>query len=214
MLVALALFAFLLGSIPFGVLISRMKGVDIFSVGSGNIGATNVNRAIGPKWGMVVLLLDVAKGFIPGILTHTLIQNQPLGLDNQLWTFVIGCVAVLGHMYSPWIGFRGGKGIATVLGASLAAIPLTALLAAVVMIVVTATTRYVSLGSILAVIATIPISMFVSHDSRQLLPVSIVVGAFIIYKHRSNVQRLMNGTENKLEFKKNKQPNPPEVEEK
>ncbi len=212
MLVALAVFAFLLGSIPFGVIVSRMKGVDIFSVGSGNIGATNVNRAIGPKWGMVVLLLDVAKGFVPGILTHILIQNQPFGLDNQLWTFVIGCVAVLGHMYSPWIGFRGGKGIATVLGASLAAIPLTALLAAVVMIVVVVTTRYVSLGSIMAVIATIPISMFVSHDSRQLLPVSILVGAFIIFKHRSNIQRLLNGTESKLQFKKSPPSNPTDEE--
>lgn len=202
MLFALALFAFLLGSIPFGVLICKAKGIDIFAVGSGNIGATNVVRAVGPKLGGLVFALDVLKGLIPGVLAKVLIHDQPFGLHIQTLSFMAGCIAILGHMYSPWIGFKGGKGIATGLGAMLAAMPLTALGAMVVMVAVTWPTRYVSLGSIIAGLSTIPISMLIVKDSPQVLPILILFNFFVIYKHRANIQRLLNGTENKFGFKK------------
>ncbi|MBI1334651.1 MAG: glycerol-3-phosphate 1-O-acyltransferase PlsY [Armatimonadetes bacterium] len=203
MLIALAVLAFLLGSIPFGVIICKAKGVDIFKVGSGNIGATNVVRAVGPTLGGLVFLLDVAKGFVPGILAHFLIQGEPLGLNIQVWSFIFGAVAMLGHMFSPWIGFKGGKGVATGLGAVLASIPQTGLLAMVVMIIVTVPTRYVSLGSIVAALSVIPISALVVHDSPQMRPFLVILAVFVVYRHRSNIKRLLNGTENKFNFRKN-----------
>jgi glycerol-3-phosphate acyltransferase PlsY len=210
---ALALFAFLLGSIPFGVIICKAKGVDIFSVGSGNIGATNVVRAVGPVLGGLVLLLDVLKGLIPGILATVLIHDQPFGIHAQTLSFLAGCIAILGHMFSPWIGFKGGKGIATGLGAMLAAMPLTALGALVVMLLVTAPTRYVSLGSIIAGLSTIPISIFIAKDSRQVLPILIVFNVVVIYKHRANIIRLLNGTENKFGFKKSEDSDRGEIDD-
>jgi len=201
-LIALAVLAFFLGSIPFGVIVSRAKGVDIFSVGSGNIGATNVVRALGPFFGTLVFLLDVAKGFVPAILGHFLVHGQPLGIEGQVWSFLLGCVAMIGHMYSPWIKFKGGKGVATGLGATLASMPLTALGAMVVMLAVTVTTRYVSLGSIIAGLSTIPISYFLVKDTPQVLPLLVLLNLFVIYKHRANIQRLRNGTESKFRFRK------------
>ena len=203
MLIALAIFAFLLGSIPFGVIVSRAKGVDIFSVGSGNIGATNVIRAVGPVLGIFVFVLDVLKGFIPGLLAHFFIKDQPFGIDGQTWSFILGSIAIVGHMFSPWIRFKGGKGIATGLGAMLASIPLTGLLALVVMIPVTAVSGFVSLGSIIAALSTIPLSHFVANDSPQVLPILILFNVVVIAKHRSNIARILNGTENKFRFKKN-----------
>ena len=202
MLFALAVLGFFLGSIPFGVIVSRAKGVDIFSVGSGNIGATNVVRALGPVFGTLVFLLDVVKGYVPGLLGHFFIHGDPYGIDRQVWYFVLGCFAMIGHMYSPWIKFKGGKGIATGLGATLSSMPATGLTALLVMILVTALTRYVSLGSIVAGLATIPISYFLVKDSPQVLPVLAVLNVFVIYKHRANIRRLRNGTENKFRFRK------------
>jgi glycerol-3-phosphate acyltransferase PlsY len=202
-LIALAVFAFFLGSIPFGVIICRAKGVDIFAIGSGNIGATNVVRAVGPFLGFVVFFLDVAKGLLPGLLSKVVMHDQPFGIDSQTWAFILGSVAIIGHMFSPWIQFKGGKGIATGLGAMLSSIPLTGLLALVVMIPVTAVSRYVSLGSIIAALSTIPISHFVSKDSPQVMPILILFNIVVIVKHRSNIGRILNGTESKFRFKKN-----------
>jgi glycerol-3-phosphate acyltransferase PlsY len=211
-LIALAVFAFFLGSIPFGVIICRAKGVDIFAIGSGNIGATNVVRAVGPFLGFVVFFLDVAKGLIPGLLSKIVMPDQPFGIDGQTWSFILGSVAIIGHMFSPWIRFKGGKGIATGLGAMLSSIPLTGLLALVVMIPVTAVSRYVSLGSIIAALSTIPISHFVSKDSPQVMPILILFNIVVIVKHRSNIGRIINGTESKFRFKKNDdEPKKPEL---
>ena len=208
MLIALLVFAFLLGSIPFGVIICRAKGVDIFSIGSGNIGATNVVRAVGPVLGGLVLLLDVSKGLIPGLVAHFTMHEGPFGLQAQVWSFVLGCVAIVGHMFSPWIKFKGGKGIATGLGAMLSSIPLTGLAAFIVFTIVTSTCRFVSLGSIIAAISTIPISIFLTHDSLQVLPILILFNFVVIYKHRSNITRILNGTESKFQFRKNDDPEP------
>lgn len=182
--------------------------MDIFSIGSGNIGATNVVRAVGPVLGFLVFFLDVAKGYVPGLVAHLTIRQTLYGIEPQTWSFILGCVAIIGHMFSPWIKFKGGKGIATGLGAMLASIPLTGLLALVVMIIVTSASRFVSLGSAIAGISTIPISIFVAKDSPQVLPILILFNFVIIYKHRSNIARIMNGTENKFRFKKNDDPEP------
>ena len=210
MLFALAIFAFLLGSIPFGVIISKAKGVDIFAVGSGNIGATNAIRAVGPVLGMLVFLLDVAKGFIPATLGRLLITDQPCGIDGQTWSFILGSIAIAGHMFSPWIRFKGGKGIATGLGAMLASIPVTGLLALGVMLLVTVPTRYVSLGSIIAALSTIPISLLVAKDSPQVMPILILFNVVVIVKHRANIARILDGNESKFRFKKNDSPPSPD----
>jgi acyl phosphate:glycerol-3-phosphate acyltransferase len=201
-LILLGTGAYFLGSIPFGMIVARAQGVDIMSVGSGNIGATNVIRALGAKFGLLVFGLDVFKGAIPGILAHFLITQKAYSIDPQAWAFLFGCIAMLGHMFSPFLKFKGGKGIATGLGAALGSIPLTGLLAFALMILITAICRYVSLGSLIAVASTIPISIFIVKDSPQVLPFLSILAVFIFYKHRSNIQRLIQGTESKFTFKK------------
>lgn len=201
-LVGLAIFAFLLGSIPFGMLIARAKGVDIRSVGSGNIGATNVVRALGPKVGLAVFVLDVLKGTIPALIAKQAIQAPVGEVQIQTISMLMGVIAILGHMFSPFIGFKGGKGVATGFGAALGAIPGAALVGLAVISLTVALTRYVSLGSILAAISVPIFSMLVFRDSLQLLPILVVMAAFIIWKHRANIERLRNGTESKFAFKK------------
>jgi acyl phosphate:glycerol-3-phosphate acyltransferase len=201
-LVGLAIFAFLLGSIPFGMLLARAKGVDIRSVGSGNIGATNVVRALGPKVGLAVFVLDVLKGTIPALIAKQAIQAPVGEVQIQTISMLMGVIAILGHMFSPFIGFKGGKGVATGFGAALGAIPGAALVGLAVISLTVALTRYVSLGSILAAIFVPIFSMLVFRDSLQLLPILVVMAAFIIWKHRANIERLRNGTESKFAFKK------------
>ena len=201
-LVGLAIFAFLLGSIPFGMLLARAKGVDIRTVGSGNIGATNVVRALGPKVGLAVFVLDVLKGTIPALIAKQVVQAPVGAVQIQTISMLMGVVAILGHMFSPFIGFKGGKGVATGFGAALGAIPGAALVGLAVISLTVALTRYVSLGSILAAISVPIVSMLVFRDSLQLLPILLVMAAFIIWKHRANIERLRNGTESKFAFKK------------
>ncbi|MDH4388348.1 MAG: glycerol-3-phosphate 1-O-acyltransferase PlsY [Fimbriimonas sp.] len=201
-LVGLAIFAFLLGSIPFGMLLARAKGVDIRTVGSGNIGATNVVRALGPKVGLAVFVLDVLKGTIPALIATQVVQDPVGGVQIQTISMLMGVIAILGHMFSPFIGFKGGKGVATGFGAALGAIPGAALVGLAVISLTVALTRYVSLGSILAAISVPIVSMLVFRDSLQLLPILVVMAAFIIWKHRANIERLRNGTESKFAFKK------------
>ena len=201
-LVGLAIFAFLLGSIPFGMLLARAKGVDIRTVGSGNIGATNVVRALGPKVGLAVFALDVLKGTIPALIAKQAIQAPVGEVQIQTISMLMGVIAILGHMFSPFIGFKGGKGVATGFGAALGAIPGAALVGLAVISLTVALTRYVSLGSILAAIFVPIFSMLVFRDSLQLLPILVVMAAFIIWKHRANIERLRNGTESKFAFKK------------
>jgi glycerol-3-phosphate acyltransferase PlsY len=201
----LAILAFLIGSIPVGLLVARAKGIDITKVGSGNIGATNVVRALGPKVGLFVFVLDALKGALPTYVTSLFVTQQSYGLDTQTWRLLIGVVAILGHMFSPWLKFKGGKGVATGFGAAVGSIPLTALAALGVMIIVTVVSRYVSLASICAAISVLLFSNLVFHDSAQINPILIVMIAFIIWKHRGNIQRLREGTESKFSLKSKKE---------
>lgn len=229
------LLAFLMGSIPFGLWIARIKGVDIRAHGSGNIGATNVYRIIGKKQGLLCLFLDLLKGFVPVVVVLNLIQLEGrspgigLGFLDSLALVLpateqfkvqglhvlCALAAVLGHNYSPWIGFRGGKGIATSAGVVLALMPFALILLAVVFGVVLAATRYVSLASMAGAVA-LPILTHVGarfHKNaegmslweagtwnRPLFFFSLLIAVLAVWKHRSNFVRIMNGTENRIEF--------------
>lgn len=187
--------AYLLGSIPVGVLFARARGIDIRSVGSGNIGATNVMRAMGPAAGVTVFLLDVLKGLLPTLVMRGFTDRQ------ELW-FVTGAAAVVGHCLSPWLGFKGGKGIATSLGAVIGAAPIVAAGAFGVFCVFLAVTRYMSLASLVGVFTAVVLGIVLPGESRWLIPAYAVLFLFIVYRHRSNLKRLRDGTEPKFSFRK------------
>jgi glycerol-3-phosphate acyltransferase PlsY len=202
MIAALLLGSFLLGSIPFGYLVAKSKGIDIRQVGSGNIGATNVTRILGNRLGYSVFALDVAKGLIPGLVARQMIVEPVLGRPPQVWWFFAGMAAFFGHMFCPWLGFKGGKGIATGLGALLGSAPWTALVCFAVFFAVLLPTRYVSLASLVAAVALPIVGLLLPGEARQLVPVYVALSALIFYKHRENIKRLQAGTESKFEFKR------------
>lgn len=218
------LLAFLLGSVPFGLFIARAKGIDIRHHGSGNIGATNVLRVVGKKYGITCLLLDALKGFVPVAIAVNLIRitgrpvQVPLGLP-EAWALVLpaseaikaqgaqiltALAAVLGHNYSPWVGFKGGKGIATSAGVLIALMPFAVIILIAVFLVVFLTTRYVSVASVVSA-AVLPLfTLWGSwHHGRiqdgtwnkPLFTFSVVIAAMAIWKHRTNLRRLREGTE-------------------
>lgn len=207
-----ALGAYLLGSIPFGFLVAKTKGIDIRSAGSGNIGATNAMRVLGKPAGIFVLLMDAFKGWSAcqfGLLVffHFLPQlkvnpnadvESTVGFLMNVFPVIAGIFAVLGHNYTCWLKFKGGKGIATTAGVYLALAPWALLVALVVFILVVVFTKYVSVGAIAAAIA-LPVTIWIMMPHNLLLDiVTTALGALAIYKHKSNIQRLMAGTENRL----------------
>jgi glycerol-3-phosphate acyltransferase PlsY len=214
--ILVALMAYLLGSIPTGYLVARAKGIDIRTVGSGNIGATNAMRALGKPAGIFVLLMDALKGYVACAVLPPLIlnwlaphfsglfryfQDEPVELQIRFYV-VAGIFAVLGHNYTCWLKFKGGKGIATSAGVYLALSPWAVLIAAVVFLLALVSTRYVSVGSISAAIA-LPAAVWILPPHNLLLGiVTTVLGVLAIYKHKGNIQRLIAGTENRLQFKK------------
>jgi glycerol-3-phosphate acyltransferase PlsY len=227
------LLAFLLGSIPFGLLIARLKGIDIRAHGSGNIGATNVLRVVGKKYGITCLILDALKGYLPVLLALNLVRIDgttpaphlgfldslavtlpaAAALKAQLVHVLTALCAILGHNYSPWVGFKGGKGIATSAGVVLGLMPLVVLFLLGVWILLFLTTRYVSVASIGAAGA---LPLLTHLDARlqknadglsawqagtwsvPLLVFSIIIALLAIWKHRGNIERLRNGTENRF----------------
>ena len=205
-----ALAAYLLGSIPFGFLVANAKGIDIRAVGSGNIGATNAMRVLGKPAGIAVLLLDALKGYIACTSLALFIFNwlaprlyEPgavvPALEIQHTNMIIaGIFAVLGHNYTCWLKFKGGKGIATTAGVYLALAPWAVLVALIVFILAVLVTKYVSVGSISAAIA-LPVTVWImSPQNLFLCIVTTALGALAIYKHKSNLQRLRAGTESRL----------------
>jgi glycerol-3-phosphate acyltransferase PlsY len=185
---------FLCGSIPFGVLFARMKGVNLQSVGSGNIGATNAARALGKKTGVLVLLCDAAKGVVPIVIARYLLRGNP-ELDWVLAAMGFG--AVLGHIFCPWLGFRGGKGVATSLGVFLVLAQVPALIAAGTWIGIYAVTRVSSIGSLVAT-AALPVAIFLHGDPRPTFWLAIALVPVIVWKHRDNIRRLMRREEKKV----------------
>ena len=189
--------AYLIGGIPFGFLIGKLRGVDVRTVGSKNIGATNVFRTVGKKWGLLAFFCDVMKGFLPTLLA-TSFAPHPSSLP-----LCVGITCVVGHMLTPYMKFKGGKGVATAFGALIALVPATVGIAFAIFSLIFACSNYISLGSCvaatsLAVMVWVP---FLDHAGYKDLPLCILVtliAAFIVWKHRSNIGRLIRGEENKI----------------
>ncbi len=193
-LALLFIVAYLVGSIPFGLLVTKAKGIDIKKVGSGNIGATNVKRALGLKWGIAVFAFDMGKGLAPALVAQQ--------LDGRQWIwFLTGFAAVLGHVTSPFMKFRGGKGVATSLGMVVGSAPAVALVGIIVFSAVLAISRYVSLASIVGVLSALLAGIFLPDQSRYLIIGYAVLLLFVVMTHRANIRRLIEGTENKFTFK-------------
>ncbi len=187
-----------LGAVPFGVLITRLLGAeDPRKSGSGNIGATNVLRTSGWKSGVLTLLLDVLKG-VAAILFARYVASR---VSAPTLEPIAALAAVLGHMYSPFTGFRGGKGVATGLGVFALLTPGPTALAALVFILVVAVTRYVSLGSMLAA-AAVPLAGFWMNYPVVVYTSSALISLLVIWKHQDNIGRLMRGEENRIGRKK------------
>ena len=198
--IVVAVAAYLLGSIPTGFFVAKAKGIDIRAVGSGNIGATNAMRVLGKPAGIIVLLVDALKGYVAvKVLTVLVISFFNRGDSNlPVICILAGIFSVLGHNYTCWLKFKGGKGIATTAGVYLALAPVALGIALAVFILTIFVTRYVSVGSILAAIA-LPLAVWILQPHNLLLGiVTTALGALAVYKHKSNIQRLMAGTESRL----------------
>lgn len=194
--------AYLVGAVPFGYLAAKSKGIDIFQFGSGNPGATNVTRALGKGWGNAVFALDVLKGVLPALAARFVAPHQVGPLHAQAIWFLVGLFAVAGHCASPFLGFRGGKGIATSLGVGLAAAPVVALIAFGIFLVAFLVTRYISFSSIVAVCSTVVLGWFIPGQAPELIVVYVLLSVFVLYRHRGNIRRLREGTEPKFAFRK------------
>lgn len=191
-LVALGL-AYLLGAIPFGYLLVKLTtGRDVRASGSGNIGATNVLRTAGRAAGAATLMLDILKGYASVWLAARLTQNAPE------WTAAAALAVMAGHAFPVFLRFRGGKAVASCVGAFLYLAPLATAAVIVVWVVIVAITRYVSLGSVVAA-GSLPLAVWlILHPEAALTGASAAAGAFIIWRHKSNLQRLREGTEHRL----------------
>jgi acyl phosphate:glycerol-3-phosphate acyltransferase len=199
-LVAVVIGSYLLGSIPFGYLAGRLIGIDIRQAGSGNVGATNVVRVLGKRFGYPVFALDFLKGFGAVKISMLMASGRPPEWDTpEIFGILAAISSVLGHLYPPWLKFKGGKGVATSAGALLALTPTATLIGVAIWIIVFWLTRYVSLASIIAaVLLPIVILVFSSQDQNKGKPLfysSACVAAVIIWRHRSNLSRLIRGTE-------------------
>lgn len=184
--------AYFAGSLPIGLLVAKLwKGIDVREHGSGNIGATNVFRVVGPVAGSLVFALDVLKGLWPPLAAHV------MGFGSG-WQVAAGMIAILGHNFSPFLGFKGGKGIATSLGVLFGVSPLVGVTAFVLWTVVVLSSGYVSLGSILAAASLAPLMLAFYPGQWILFGFGLIAGGFAIYKHRANIDRLRKGTENRF----------------
>ncbi len=218
LLATIILLSYLIGSIPTSIIVSKLaRGIDIREHGSGNAGGTNVMRVLGWKHGVLVIILDAFKGVLAVIVVARLhygsmpFQNLTPFDDFTLVQIIAGISAVIGHIWTVFAGFKGGKGIATALGMLLMIVTTDMLIAVGVFVVVVTISRYVSLGSILGAIA-VPLTLVVRENIfnvdvpgyHTLLPFLIAVALLVVFTHRKNVVRLINGNENKLSFAKKK----------
>ena len=195
-----AIGAYLLGSIPTGYLLARAKGIDIRTVGSGNIGATNVFRILGKPAGIFVLVFDGLKGFAAASAWSAalIVKTFALPAENAVYLRLLaGLAAVLGHNYTCWLRFKGGKGIATSAGVLAGIVPLALAIILGLWILLFALTRYVSVGSLVASF-TLPFATWFTTKNWTLTLVTGAMGALAIFKHKANIQRLLNGTENRI----------------
>jgi glycerol-3-phosphate acyltransferase PlsY len=194
------LFAYVAGATPFGYLVAKTKGVDIRQHGSGNIGATNVIRVLGKKIGIPVFILDVLKGLLPVVAVRLWCSRA--GLDPT-WPMLLAALgSVLGHNFTFWLGFKGGKGVATSAGVLLAVLPVALGIAVLLWLICFYATRYVAVASIVAGIS-LPLTVLVQRaltggPSLPLLGFATLIGLLAVWRHRSNIRRLREGTENRF----------------
>lgn len=182
--------AYLLGSIPTGLLLGKLYGIDVRNEGSGNIGATNLYRTVGRKVGIITLVGDCLKGLIPVLA----IKFTSLPADHAAW---VGLAAFCGHVFSLFLKFKGGKGVATALGVFLALTPKAVGIALAVFIVLMMVWRYVSLGSIMAA-ASMPPAVAWLYGGRVMISVTFIIALIVVVKHHTNIRRLLEGTENRF----------------
>ena len=196
-----ALVAYLLGSIPTGFLVGKARGIDIRAVGSGNIGATNVFRALGRVAGVMVMLADALKGWLAVAVLARLSANwflsSPSTAQQEGMAILAGFCAILGHNYTCWLRFKGGKGIATSAGVLVALVPCALLIILAIWLLVLAVSRYVSLASVCASFA-LPFATWLTGRSVTLIVVTATMTALAIWKHRANLRRLTAGTEHRF----------------
>jgi glycerol-3-phosphate acyltransferase PlsY len=212
--IAIAL-AYLLGSIPVGLLIARSKGIDLRAVGSGNIGATNAMRALGKRLGLLCFVLDVAKGAVPTLLVALLLIDHPMTTADAWRWLAVAAAAVGGHMFPVWLRFRGGKGVATGFGALLGMWPvltIPALLSLFIWVITLKLTRYVGVSSCIAAASIPPLTwamLTLGNTGRfgplaehtpmtPFLVATITLAAFVVIKHRGNLSRTLAGTEHRV----------------
>jgi glycerol-3-phosphate acyltransferase PlsY len=199
--IATALLAYLLGSIPTGFLVGKARGIDIRTIGSGNIGATNVFRSLGKPAGVFVMLADALKGWLAVEVMAKLVGrwSYPGASPQALewFTIVAALAAVLGHNYTCWLYFKGGKGIATSAGVLVALVPWSLLIILCIWVIVLALSRFVSLASISASFA-LPFAAWVTGESTTLILITAAMAVLAIYKHKANIKRLIQGTENRF----------------
>ncbi len=187
----LLLGSYILGAIPTGYIITKLvKKVDVREYGSGNIGATNVYRVLGIKWALVVVLLDILKGVIP-ILAGMAV------LESEILIILLGIVAIMGHNWTIFLGFKGGRGVATAGGVVFTLMPLPSFIGLIIWLTVVWVSRYVSLGS-LAIAIVVPFLVFFLEDSMTYTYFTIVMALFVIIQHRENIKRLLEGNENRI----------------
>ena len=201
-------FFYLVGSIPTGYLIGKSRGLDIRQHGSGNIGATNVWRVMGRNWGLFAFASDFLKGFLPLYLVRTL--SFPV-VDSWTVTLLLvtcGIAAILGHNYTPWLGFKGGKGIATSAGMLGALMPWVLAVALSLWIITVLITRTVSIGSIAAAVVLAPAAAWFYWGNWIYLGLAALAGGRAVWRHRANIQRLRAGTESRIEFSSRKTSQP------
>ena len=204
--IILIILAYIIGSIPTAVWVSKsVFGIDIRDYGSGNAGATNSFRVLGTKWGSFVMLVDVTKG----VIATSLYILIPFYLTNELartnFMIALGMAAVLGHILPIFANFRGGKGVATLLGMALAIQPMVALLCLVVFLITLLSTRFVSLSSMFAGVAFMVLILFIFNEKETIYRLfAIIVAMMMVVTHQKNISRLIKGTENKVPIFKNR----------
>jgi glycerol-3-phosphate acyltransferase PlsY len=182
--------AYLIGSIPTGLLLGKAYGIDVRKEGSGNIGATNLYRTVGRKVGIITLVGDCLKGLLPVVL----VKSSTLPPEIAAW---VGLAAFCGHVFSLFLKFKGGKGVATALGVFLALAPLAVAIALALFAGVMFIWRYVSLGSVSAAVA-MPLAVYFLGGSRAVTAVTFIIATIVIIRHHENIKRLLSGTENKF----------------
>ena len=224
LMILFLLIAFLLGAIPFSYFFGKqLRGIDLRQHGSGNLGATNVFRTLGKGWGILCLVLDIGKGAVAVWLMSLAVAAWPPAFGNtvidqpDLWRILAGALAALGHTFSPFVGFKGGKGVATTAGAFAVIAPYAVLVSFVAFAAVFFATRVVSIGSITAAsvmpVAVLFFELKSSEPSLTIILFSALVCAWVIFKHRTNIQRLREGTEQRLDGPPDQHlPPPPEGE--